>query len=618
MKRTGGVLALGVALTLVAGLGLTGAAQAEDGPVTTFADDPVATQDVNVIGCEDPARFTRAAADEVLGGRLKLPPFAAINIPRDGNLTWGIDPFRHPSWQTRFRNLSWLWPVVVQVANPALDPASKALYRARLEAILQDWIRDNPRTARNPLRFTWDDRTSAARRVGFLLCANRALGNVSWLNSAISQHARFLEGRWAGAWNHGTMEAIALYRIGCETSDSRARRIGRDRLENSFRSNRLGPVLDGQGATNEQAIGYANFVYVLWNEAMRMMRGCGDAVPASMRSRVSQVPTFLAAATQPDGNLVQIGDTFAADAQIARGTALEYAVTRGASGPRPSKRVFVYSRGYVFGHSGWGSERAFGDETFYSLRFGGARAVHGHHDHMSLTYYAGGVPMIVDAGHTGYKPGSYRNYLRSTAAHNVLEVPGAKHRNVGTRMDSRKVRNTWQSFGLRDLAYGFERTRDVLFAQKPDIAVVYDRTAASAKSRTFRQLWHLAADMNVTRKQRGVAVASSPTGARLWMIPVSLDGSRRGERTSVVEGRTSPMQGWVSERMLEREAAPVVTMTSKGRAARMLTVLVPTSKNSTVKASTKRLSKGARLLTVTVDGTSYRFRVAAGGTLTRV
>src|SRR6202035_1284021 len=100
---------------------------------------------------------------------------------------------------------------------------------------------------------------------------------------------------------------------------------------------------------------------------------------------------------------------------------------KGARGTPPQQRVAVYAAGYVFGRSGWGTKtRPFSSQSFYSLRFGPGRQIHGHDDHMSVTYYARGRNLIVDGGHTGYEVGAYRDYLRSAQAQNVLVMPGVR------------------------------------------------------------------------------------------------------------------------------------------------------------------------------------------------
>jgi hypothetical protein len=610
MGRKRSVVASGVAMTMMTGVGVSGMTSAQAAPGSgevTIAE---------VLGCEQQTDFPASTADEVLGGLLTIAPWSGINL--GGNIDWSISPFRHPTWETKFRSLRWVDTLVDKAVNPSVDPVSQLAFKLRAQAILKDWISDNPLRDPTPLPFTWNGSSAVAQRAEGLLCDRRAFGDTDWLDKSLLDHGAFLTKNWDGAWNHGTMEALTLYRIGCITGDRDDRALGRQRMIDSFKPNRLGPVLDRDGVTNEQSIGYEDFQYRLWSKAMRTLEACGDKVPDVMRNRVAKIPAFLTAATQPDGNLVQIGDTYAEPAGIISGTPLQYAVTSGAAGPRPTKRVSIYPAGYVFGHSGWGQARPFAQESFYSLRFGAARQVHGHSDHQSITYFANGIPMIVDAGHDGYQDSANRDFLRSEAGHNVLTVVGKKAHEAPTSLVNHKIRKNWQFYKVSDKTYGMDRTRSVLFAQGPDIAVVLDRTTATKATQSFRQLWHLAPNMRTSNGKRGVTTATpnDGTNAKLWMIPVSLDGHAiRDSSSAVVKGRTQPRQGWVSEKMLDRQPAPVVQMSSRGHEANMLTVLVPTSKQSTVTTSIRGIGHGAKVLTVTIDGKAHQFRIGAAGKL---
>jgi hypothetical protein len=147
-------------------------------------------------------------------------------------------------------------------------------------------------------------------------------------------------------------------------------------------------------------------------------------LPGWITARIGLMPDFLAMATQPNGDLAQIGDTYLIRPRDRPGTPLQYAYSMGKAGKMPTQRVAVYQAGYVFGRSGWGTARTFGDQSFYSLRFGPGTQIHGHADHMGLTYYARGRNLIIDAGHFGYADTAYRAYLLSPEAASDLVMPG--------------------------------------------------------------------------------------------------------------------------------------------------------------------------------------------------
>jgi hypothetical protein len=64
------------------------------------------------------------------------------------------------------------------------------------------------------------------------------------------------------------------------------------------------------------------------------LAACGYRLPGWIMARIAQLPAFLGYATQPDGNLVQIGDSY---------------VERPQTSPRSPHLVAVYPAGYVSG-----------------------------------------------------------------------------------------------------------------------------------------------------------------------------------------------------------------------------------------------------------------------------
>lgn len=66
---------------------------------------------------------------------------------------------------------------------------------------------------------------------------------------------------------------------------------------------------------------------------------------------------------------------------------------------------------------------------------------HAHADTFSFEYHVRGVPVIVDSGVYEYQPGPWRDFFRSTRAHNTLEIHGC---------DSSEV---WASFRVGRRAY---------------------------------------------------------------------------------------------------------------------------------------------------------------------
>jgi Heparinase II/III-like protein len=553
--------------------------------------------------CGSLPSFPRDFAEQIMAGRLTIAPWPMVTIDprRDGDVNWSIDPFQHPTWVLDFQDGTWMEALAERYLAGGPGAAG---YQARLKALLLGWTRDVPIQNQPPET---------------LVCASEAFPGQSWITSRIPVLVNYQAAHWQGAYNHGLQQDLQLLRIGCAYPASAFggqartwRQVARQQMIAAFAPdppNQYGPAVDTQGATNEQATGYANYAYGLWTQGQAQLTACGYSLPRSITSRIGLMPMFLAQATQPDGNLVQIGDTYAVQPRDRAGTPLRYAGSQGAAGTPPAERVAVYQAGYVFGRSTW---RPFGGASFYSLRFGPGQQIHGHDDHMSLTYYDRGRNLLVNAGHVGYEDTPYRAYLVSPEASNVLVMPGVPFSPAAaTALTSQAIGSDGQFFALADTAFGgHPRERSVYVSQRADLVLVFDRASGAV---SYQQLWHLDPGLTVTRVTRSYAVATA-AGTQLEIRQIALPGQViPAGSTQVVRGQTSPYQGWVSRQVLQRTPAPVITMTRPGPSAAILTLIAPSSPGAVVSTAISPQPGGWYQLRVRVGGNSASFLVSAGG-----
>jgi hypothetical protein len=530
--------------------------------------------------------------DQVMADTLSVNTFAPVKVGVDGDIDWTLDPYHHPSWLLWFHTLRWTGSLI-----ESYQATGNTAHLDRAVKIIKDWVADNP----NPALWTANMKEARAHRTGVLLCLLDVIGPQQWLVDTLNVHAGYLEQNYSGAWNHGLDENLALFGVGCDLQrqdyiDFAMRRVAAMAPE----------VVDAQGVANEQSIAYQESNYLRYLVMRERLAGCGYAMPAVLDQRVNRMPEFLAHATQPDGKYVQIGDTYDLKGVRVNGTPMEYTATLGTSGTPPKDRVRIYQAGYVFGRTRWSP---MSNSAYYTLRFGPGARLHGHNDHMQLTWYAQGRRLLVDSGHVGYYPDTdpYRAYVRSPEAHNVLTVSGVTlQRTAATALQKARLTSRFDYFRTHDKAYGGrDRYRDVLILRNPDVAVVLDRVT-SKDSRVFTQNWHLAQDFRVKVANSRTAVATSADGrSRFYLVQVPFPGQVIPIRsTKAVTGQVKPkVQGVLGTHPATKVPAPVVTMSRSGKGTRMLTVLVPTKANSSsVRTALAREGAGWRL-TLTVGAT---------------
>ena len=555
--------------------------------------------------CGGLASFPAGTASEIMARRLTIAPFPAVTIDpdRDGNINWAQDPFDNPTWVVDFQDGQWIEALVE--ADLAGGPNAEA-YRDRAEALLQGWLSQVPAVNQQP---------------STLICSAEAFPGQAWIHDQIPVVLGYQAAHWQGAYNHGLKQDLQLLNAGCAYpagewggAPVQWRELARQQMIDSFEPNQYGPVLDAQGVTNEQSTGYDNFNMGLWDAAEADLAACGLSLPGWMSVRIALMPDFLAMATQPDGDLAQIGDTYVIRPRNRPGTPLQYAYAMGKAGRMPAQRVAIYHAGYVFGRSGWGTAQTFGDQAFYSLRFGPGTQIHGHADHMGLTYYARGRSLIIDAGHYGYADTAYRAYLLSPEAASDLVMPGVPFDpSASTSLIRQSIGVDGQFFEFADTAFGgLPRYRSVYVDQDPDLVLVFDRASGAT---SYQQLWHLDPGLTVTAVGRSYAIAAAP-GTQLEIMQIPLPGQQipRGS-TQVVRGQVNPYQGWVSHAQLQMTPAPVVTMTRSGSSAAILTLIAPTAPGVSITASISQHSPGWYQLRLRIGGRQLSFLISVGGSI---
>lgn len=557
-------------------------------------------------GCGWQASMATAnPASALRSGVLTLPHYAAVSLTLVGNINWATDPYRDPTWRLWFHSLKWAEGLVTSA-----DAADRELARA----IISDFLADNPDPGAND--GAWEDHATSLRTSALVCLWQRSAADPAlraWIEPAIAAHAKALTARYVGPWNHGIMQNLALLGAGCALDVPAWRGTAAPRLADGMRAS-----VDAQGAVTEQAPGYASFIQNLLRDIVGHLTACDLPAPAGMAGRVAAMDTFAAHATRPDGTFVELGDTNPLTPSAAMGPHSAWVASRGAQGLRPSETTRVYEAGYVFGRDSW-----LGTGQQYTLRFGPGRAVHGHNDHLSATYWANGHDVLVDVGYSGYADPDFRRWQKSPQAHNVPIVNGAAFDgDARTALVGRSAAKGAQSWQLRDRAFaGTERHRSVLVDDKLRLMLVRD-DLTSTRTRSAQVLWHLDP---AWRKERVVRDERSSRATflsrdgryRATVLQIAAPGQTLpGDATALVRNQDKPVQGVVAQGPGKRSPAWVVEA-NRGPAAKhsVVTVILVTRVGEKVRATwTKR--QGEDRIRVSVGESTRTYDTTRRGALT--
>jgi hypothetical protein len=350
--------------------------------------------------------------EAILDGRILLPPHepATLSWPPD----WSADPFGDANWRFQLHALRW-----AQMLKRAYDHTGDEGLLERYLAILEDWYRRNP-WSDPPSDQSWGDHSTALRARVYAACA-QALEHAwpDWLRLALEEHVDVLSGPdlYPSGGNHALNQNVGLF--------AAASLLGRDdevRIAIERTADLLERSVDDEGVTDEQSTEYQVYNYRRYREAVDLFASAGAELPPVF-DRIALMPEMIAHATLPNGHDAMVGDSVDEPVHRIRGTVAEFAVTGGRRGPRPTDRVRVFQRGFVFARSGWGEDRPFDQETHLTVRFGPARIPHGHHDAGAIALYARGRRIISNAGKYAYSWDDFREYVLSRRAQNSLLLP---------------------------------------------------------------------------------------------------------------------------------------------------------------------------------------------------
>ena len=445
---------------------------------------------------------------------------------------------------------------------------------------------------------------AVAIRAASLSALSEVFPEDEWLHEAIEYHGNWLLEHFDGYWNHGLSQALALMVVGDRLSDESMLGTGADRAKAC-----LEVMIDEEGAINEQAPEYANYIERLRQTAVDALELFGAPGADALRAKKEPLEEFIAHSLTPGGTFVEVGDSMPRRPEYVRGGALEFALSNGAAGAE-IPRVKVYEAGYIFGRSGFGQRRPKDLESYYTLRFGPPRQIHGHFDHLSLTYWDRGRNIIVDTGHPGYARGPLRSYAQSRLAHNVLTVRGKEHdAGAVSRLVDYKIEESWSAFDLEDTAWeGLNWDRSACFVDCGPF-VVSDSLEPTRSVEYVEQRWNVASEFEYVGSQyETVRFRSVVDGTQLVFIRYGIDGSRYFEPTdtNLARGDREGQRGLVF-----RNEKPTDTWTlGFGRASRdfgVLTAVVVARPEDKVEYTFKENGPGKRVLRIVRGSQTFLF-----------
>ncbi|WP_086280018.1 heparinase II/III domain-containing protein [Campylobacter devanensis] len=336
---------------------------------------------------------------------------------------------------------------------------------------------------------------TVALRLEFLLLVY-IFKQDSLILKTIQEHIDFLKQNYDGDWNHGLDQSIALLKAAYFFNLSAIKELAIQRIYSNFNQ-----TFDEEGVCQEQAISYHHYnIYRFWH-VMKIFKFINENYKI-FENKLNLANNFLLWAILPNGYYCNLGDTIYEKPSFDIFTKEQKALIKQNSSlinelfyPSVNGGA-IFKAGYIFMRSNWGGVMNNSSPRHLSTRFGSARIIHGHNDHMSITYFDG-KPLIVDGGFSGYSDDAFRNFVRSPLAHNVVFIenhPKFKW-NSETFLKEYKTYENNAYFTLEDTPYdGVIRKRSV-FSNIDNATLVIQDTIISDREFTYTQNFNIDDDI---------------------------------------------------------------------------------------------------------------------------
>lgn len=295
---------------------------------------------------------------------------------------------------------------------------------------------------------------------------------------------------------------------------------------------------------------------------LSLCRAAGVRVPDDVAGRLEAMTRALQWLSRPDGTLHLFNDA-ANGERPDRNQVVELACrVLGREFPEPSGVFALDDAGY-FGSVD--PEEAYRFVVDAGPLGPAHQPGHAHCDMLSFELDLAGRPVVVDSGLHGYDGDPFREYVRSTRAHNTVAIDGRNQHEMWATFRVARRGEIVEASCRESSRDGFEfagacrpyHDRRALHRRSIELRggrlTVSDRVEG-AHGRALTSWLHLHPDFRVEAAGSGfLAVADNPSGLAIRIEPFGVDEAhvRTGER--------EPVQGWYCPEFGYAVPAPAIT-----------------------------------------------------------
>ncbi len=486
------------------------------------------------------------------------PSAAALDAVREGRFTFLNEtrPFTTPfDWEPAGTSVLWRFHLHYfdYARMLAAGNANQVDEQDRVQTTgwMRDWVSQNP-----PFRGTgWHPFVISCRLVNWLIAA-AVFGDDAALRQSLARQAAVLQARpeYDVRANHLLKNAVALV-LAHEALGTRARdkTAALDLLERETTEQ----ILPDGGHIEGSAMYHAQIL-----EDFLLLHAALPHQPAFLADAISRMTAFLVHTVHTDGDIPLFNDAALGAAMPTRALVpLACELTKTPMPSRgPDSRALEASGWYVFDQRDATARLAFkAASPAPEYQMG-----HSHADLFSWELSMAGRRVVVDSGVHDYEAGPWREYCRSTRAHNTVSLNGRDQYELwGAFRIGRRCRariDAWRPEGSSFLRVShdgfapFVHQRAIRFVERR--FWIIEDTILGSGIVSATNCVHFAPDTRLEEAE-GVWTARLE-GATAYLKPF---GAASVER---VEGGDTPRQGWYCPEFGRAFPAPTLILFQRG------------------------------------------------------
>jgi len=497
-------------------------------------------------------------------------------------INWSADPLKDNTWVLFFQCLSWLNDSLLKGENGN----ENAMFTSF--AVIQDWITSNAEWPAVHGSFVYGDHAVSIRLGVFyralrlykksILFQDKEFFNI--LVTGILNHISLLASHEIyNEWhNHGIIVDRGLLEILIDFDEFKMKEevqsLAIRRVVAQFEC-----AFTAEGVHKEHSPCYHGSVSGWLLRCIDLIGKSGKSLPPVLRALARRTSDFSTYIMKPDGTFPNIGDCSGGvkylfkESYLNNYPELNYVVSRGERGLRPSKLVKVFS------DSGWAIFRDKWPADIYAVIHSDFNSLgHYQEDDTSLLISAQGQDLIIDSGLHSYNKNPLDIYMRKSRAHNVLVVDdidfNSDLNNAGLSGITRFIddyNSNLDTGGVVELTHphynhlGVEINRQ--FGQINATSFLVKDVIESGSSHKYTQLYHLAPGGEIENLNDSVfKVFWESHGIILWL--------KSGfDSYDIVEGALDPVQGWYFPKFAVSKPHPVLRLHRNGTSLDFETII---------------------------------------------